>query len=174
MRTTILALGTILVATLGLSGTAIAGDWDYGPQASLYLSYAFDGPAATARGEGIRYGFRVDHERHRRLAPDAPPMVRWEFHRARFDHVSIAGVPLVGRDLVLNAEDGGTLEFVRNNLGKIALTVAGGILLYAVVEGESNSDGRDADDIDGPGSVDDQDPEFDCDAEPRSDFCTPD
>lgn len=174
MRTTILALGTILAATLGLSGTAVAGDWDYGPQASLYLSYAFDGPSAAAGDEGIRYGFRVDHERQRRLTPDAPPMVRWEFRRARFDHVSIAGVPLVSRDLVLNAEDGGTLDFVKNNLGKIALTVAGGILLYAVVEGESNSDGRDTDDIDGPGSVDDQDPEFDCDAEPRSDFCTPD
>lgn len=168
MRATILgALGAVFVFASGHSPAAQADGLDYGPQASLFLSYAFGAPASRHVDTGLRYGFQLDHERRQRIAGDTSPLLRWEFRRAGFDQVRIAGVPVAGRELVLNADDG-PLDFVKENFGPIALTVAGAVLLYAAVDGESNSGNRDPGDIDGPGSEDNQEDEF-CNDRPP--FC---
>ena len=159
-------LGTALSA---LATAAMAAPPDYyQPRASLYLSYAFDRPAAAANAPdsaALRYGFALN-----RTAPgwqpdtqalDArhKPLLQWEFSRLAFDNFSIAGQPMFDREMILrqNGDGGGVFGYVKDNFGSIVLITSGAILAAYIVDADKDSRNRDPSDPDGIGTDNSED-----------------
>ncbi len=147
------------VISLGASSGA-AAEFDYGTNASLYMSFGFDGPANTDAA-GLRYGLRLDHDwRVARQGRDAA-LVEWQMDDDGFDHIRLGGAPIVSRELILRQDDesGGVVDYLKNNIGTVALAASGAVLLFLVVDGaidegdrEPGGTGAPANDIncDGP------------------------
>lgn len=147
MRKFIVAASTALI-----SGTALAAPLDYGPQASLFFSMSFAGETAPA-AERSRFGLRMDHDWREHYVEDAKPLLEFSFGMDHFQAMSVAGQPIVSREMILRQDDeGGVFQFAKDNFGWIALGIGGAILVYGVVDGESNKDDRSPSDINGPGA----------------------
>lgn len=149
---------SVLLCAFASSALAAPADYDQ-PQASVYMSFSFDRPAATAKQPvqaALRYGFAFDHA-HRSgniIGVQPAPLLRWEFSQFKFDNLSIAGQPLLNRQMLLAAddEDGGAFGFVKDHFGIIAISVAGAITVGALVIGNLDTNDRNLNDVDGKGS----------------------
>lgn len=149
-------LSTVLCA---FASVAVAAPADYNqPQASLYISFAFDRPVAkTAQAEkaALRYGFALDRSHpHELFGTTSAPLLRWEFSHLHFDNLSLAGQPLFTRQMVLAAddEDGGVFEYMKDHTAMIVLGVSAAILTGYIIDADKDSRNRDPSDIKGPGS----------------------
>jgi len=153
MRVFLLGAALCAMATSALAGPA---DY-YQPQASLYMSFAFDKPPVKLNAPpqaALRYGVQLDQDWRNHFNDDNAPILRWEFSDLKFDNLSIAGTPLLNREMILRAdEEGGALDYVKDNFALIALGVGGAILAFAIVDGDKDSRNRDVSDPDGIGTV---------------------
>lgn len=163
----------VICATFTLA-PAIAGadDFAYGPNASMYISYAFDAPADRHDTAGLRYGLRMDHDwRQQQLPGWQPALLEWQFGNNGFDHVAVAGTPLVSSEMILRQEgEGGIGAFFADNLGKIVLVGGGTLLVYGLIAANSSENDRDSSDVDEPDGA--NDPNLDCTEQNSTDFCT--
>lgn len=146
-------------AACAMTTTAFANPADYAqPQASFYMSYSFDRPSPrldAPPGAALRYGFQVDHDWRNHFSGQQAPILRWEFSGLKFDNLSIAGKPLLSRELILQAdEDGGIFGYVKNNAGPLAFGLGATILALAIVDGDKDARNRDVSDPDGIGTTD--------------------
>lgn len=128
------------------------------PQASIYMAFSFDRPATTTQPvqAALRYGVAFDrgYRSGNIIGVQPASLLRWEFSQFKFDNLSIAGQPLLSRQMLLAAddEDGGAFGFVKDHIGPIIIGVAGAITVGYIVVGNLDTNDRDLDDIDGKGS----------------------
>lgn len=134
------------------SVTAGANESAHGPNVAMYVSYAFDAPAAQNDAAGLRYGLRLDHDWRRQQLPGRQPaLLEWQFRDTGFDHVTIAGTPIISPEMILRQEgEGGIGSFLADNLGSIVLVGGGALLVGGLVVANSEENSRDTDDVDDP------------------------
>lgn len=161
----------IVAACLCLSyGTlAAAGSVDYGSSASLYLTYAFDAPPSAARASSLHYGLRLDHDGSWQPNARDRAWLEWQFDLKGFDWISINGVPIISRSMILrqSGDESGIGEFLSDNFGTIALGLAGAVLVFTIADAASDKD---------DGGADFPKDDINCDQPPseRPDLCTQD
>lgn len=133
-----------------------AGGIAYSPNLSLYLSYSFGAPAGPSQAAYLHYGLRVDHDLgHLFRSKQHPALFEWQFDLSGFDHIAIAGLPIVNSRMVLQAEgDGGLGAYLSEHAGQIIIFGGGALLLGLVVAGSAQASDRDVDDIDVGGNID--------------------
>lgn len=127
-----------------------AGDIVYGPNLSLYVSYAFGAPPAQEQAASLHYGFRVDHDWRQHLLPgQQPALLEWQFDLSGFEHLSISGLPIVNSRMILHQSgDGGFFDYITNNFGTIVLVGGGGLLVGLMALGIHSENERGLNDID--------------------------
>lgn len=151
MRYTLIGLATAALVFVTYVSAGV-GPQEAGPKAMLYMDYGFGGTEHAPNS--FRYGLQLDYDRPL-LNQDKTPLVQFQFSNNAFDSLALNGVPLFTRDYLLrqNDEEAGIGSFVKDNLGPIILGVIG-VGVIAAAAG-SDSDDRDAGDIEGQGSPED-------------------
>lgn len=151
-------LGAMLCASATFTSAALADPANtLEPQASLYLSYAFDKPPIKlndTQPAALRYGFQLDQSANNLWPTRRSPMLQWEFSNLKFDNFSVGGTPLLSRAMIVRAdgEEGGFFSYLKDNFGLIALGTGAAILAIAIVDGDKDARNRDVSDPDGIGT----------------------
>lgn len=150
---------------LGASSGA-AAEIDYGANALLYVGFDFDGPASTDH-TSLKYGLRLDHDWRIEQQGREAALVEWQLDPNGFDHFRLGGAPIVSRELILsqNDEPGGVTDYLKNNIGTVALAASGALILFLVVDGAIDESDRE------PGGAGAPANDINCDGPDRPPAC---